>query len=409
MVDVRALPVYALGAPSSMAHTSLLVPAVLVRVLLQSAGSRRDVLLQAVGDLRAAGVTSPRQQADLLQLPADLTEFLDQQVRAAGSADEGTPKSEVAQLIQCRITGRVWGALLTREQPAETQYGDNLWPRRIVHGTAGRPVYERVFVVNTFPPAPPTPTAAVIVAALKDAGSFAGAVVVAEPRDILTRVFVGVDAANQPAILDPVTGMVDADLTGRIDQIATRDPQLADWIVPPAELRQQASPGIAAQLQRVREIHGAVRGNRLRDGVGLDELRHTSRILLATILRRLQRHFTVLHASVSALERAHRVAASHPGPAVSTLASRTAADDGRSTILRDACDVLIAMKQGQHAELSPVLDVESLVRTTLLIEDSEQLLSAVLPIPDLERNLQELTEGLEQLAEAAIHLEVVRG
>jgi hypothetical protein len=409
MVDLRTLPVYALGAPSSQAHASLLVPALLIRVLLQNAGSGRDVLLQAVGDLRQAGVTSPRQQADLLQLPVDLTEFLDQQIRDAGSSDERQPKNQVAHLIQCRLTGRVWGTVLARVQPAETQYGDDRWPRRIVHGTAGRPVYERVFVVNTFPTAPPKPTAAVIVAALKDVGAFAGALVVAEPRDILTRVFVSVDAANQPALLDPVNGMVDADLTGRIDQVATRDPRLADWIVAPAEFRQQASQGIAAQLHRLQDLHSAIRGNRLRDSVGLEELRHTARILLATILRRLQRQFSLLHAPVTSLERAHRVAASHPGQGASTLASRAAADDGRSTILRDACDVLIGMSQGQHAEDACAIDPESIVRTALLIEDSEMLLSARLSIPDLENNLQELSEGLEHLAQAAIHLEVVRG
>lgn len=409
MVDLRTLPVYALGAPSSLAHTSLLVPALLFRVLLRREGAGKDVLLQAVRDLRDAGVESPSQQAQLLQLPVDLTEFLDQQVSQGGDVDHTQPQSEVAYVIQCRLTGRVWGRTLPQPQPADTQYGDDGWPRRIVHGTVGNPIYERVFVVNVRSPAPPTPAATVVVEALQPHERFSGATVLDEPRDILARVFVGVDAGNQPVLLEPVADSIDPDLTGRVSQLATRDPRLADWIIPPAEVRQAATTGITVQLRRLQDLHGALRGSRVRDSVGLDDLRHTARFLLRTVLLKLKHQFPVAHPPQSSLERAHRVASSLPSSAASEFASRVASEVTPSALITDACEALIGMMQPRHSMSAGELDRELLARITLLLEDGESTLSATRALSELEANMRELVDGLERLSESVIQLEVVRG
>lgn len=409
MVDLRTLPVHALGAPSSSAHTSLLVPALLFRVLLRREGAGQDVLLQAVRDLRRAGVDSPWTQAELLQLPVDLTEFLNQQVRHEDNGDALQAPAELAHVIQCRLTGRVWGRSLRRPQHADTQYGDDGWPRRIVYGTVGQPIYERVFVVNAYPPQPPMPTATIVVGALQENERYAGATVLDQPRDVLVRVFVGVDAGNQPVLLEPVADAVDPDLTGRVSQLAARDPRLADWIVPPAELRRSTSSGLAGQLRRLKDLHGAIRGNRLSDVVGLDDLRHTAWVLLHAVVVQLKRRFPISRPPLSALERAHRVSAGIPPSMAAGFASRIASERAPSVLLTNACDALIGMSQAHHAAVEGAPDPGTLARLTLLIEDGEATLSAGLALPQLEANVRQLVEGLEQVCDSVIHLEVVRG
>lgn len=410
MSELRTLPVYALGMMSSVAHGALLVPSLLHRVLLRREGAGQDILLNAVRELREAGVESPTQQAGLLQLPVDLTDFLDQQVRFGAAEGNGGARSEVRFVVQCRLTGRVWGQALRDTQPAEVQYADSGWPRRIVMGSAGRPSYERVFAIAKQLAPPPIPTSSQIVDALRRSDRFAGATLIGEPREVFMRVFIGTDAANAPVVLDPVDYRLDADLTGRIRQLAEDDANLAKWIAPPAAVTRPAMSELARLRRAFQDAQAAARGRGLRDGVTLGTLSHAAELLLHGILGRLSRHFPLSHPPFSSMERAHRVAAALPSTSPSALPTRVASPLGESELLERVADAILGLSQNTTAAARDHgMDAESLADVGLMLADRATTLSPDASLPDLERNVRRLSEGLDALAETAMHLEAVRG
>jgi hypothetical protein len=283
MVEARFWPVYAFGT-GKRGHASLLVPALLHRSLLHVSRARRDLLLSAVMGLRRAGIESPVQQADLLQLPGDLTNFLNSQAAQIAPDDEEPPDRHVSWVLQCVTTGRVWSRAPETLTRTEVRYDRRGLPSRLELGTVGARKDERVLTLAPTGSEPRRPSARQIVDALNGVEArYEGAAIVDERTPAWVRVRVAVDAANRPVVLDPFDDRVDATLTDRVRGSAVTDEELARWIAAPSSEVEVVERGLEADYQAFSSAALSARGRRLQDELTLRDLRRAGATLLEAI------------------------------------------------------------------------------------------------------------------------------
>jgi hypothetical protein len=157
------LSVYTLADLPTRSRHVLLTPAARWRVVVEQVKEvEKDVILDAVLRLRAAGETSPTRVSDLLQLPEDLIRHLFAQAAAGGLrvAADGqiqTNVSKVAWVYRDIATGELWPDPAPEVPPLNVRYTA---PCRGRHdrGTAGRPITVECLLLDTAESATAEPT-----------------------------------------------------------------------------------------------------------------------------------------------------------------------------------------------------------------------------------------------------------
>lgn len=409
---MRAAPVYAPGMAFSGTHASILVPAARYRVLTIGRAAERDVLVAAVQGLRAANVTSSTIQADLLQLPEDLVKYLND---VSNQIAHGEGDKQLQWIIQDSLTGQV---LPTTVQPADAvrvDYRQDGWPRRLVMGTAGRPIVEPVFALTPPDelPAPPDPTR--VVQALSDGGLRVDGVFHAgPPARVFVRMRIGA-IDGEPTVVDPVNGVPIPGLTTRLRVLAADNPHLAKWIAPSGDGRSFTSRPLARAIERLARARVMARGRAAAHPVHLAEFIAAARsafhrVIDGALLGRsvpderapeIRAHFVRRVLEIQGQAGLAAAFATHVAAAGATTRSSATAT------IAEALLVLGAETTSPLWRAFP--DWPPLLELAMELDDLEQLLSPEAPIGRLTDVMDAINDRISRAATAVNNTEAQSG